>query len=220
MHDEKAGKALGPWRALEKRPAHPGPVRVLVELGRGRVPRRGQECLKVDMRINARVDEEHPLRPPMRAQAREPVAHAPGRGDADDCQKLLRAARRHFEILKLADGRGATVAKPVRERVERDIPRRAYVERQPHHHLVIAHQPYRFLSADLRTSGDREIDCAEAVWTAVDEVAEKDENASPASARLAGGLVEKGAQKIGAAMNVADCKNLDVGRDSPWQDER
>jgi hypothetical protein len=85
---------------------------------------------------------------------------------------------------------------------------------------VIPHEPNRLLSADQLPGADRKIDRAEAVRAAVDQIAEKDEDAPLASPRLARGFVEKRAQQISAAMNVADRENLDVGRKRPRQDER
>ena len=75
-------------------------------------------------------------------------------------------------------------------------------------------------SADQLPGADRKIDRAEAVRATVDQIAEKDEDAPFASPWLARGFVEKRAQEISAAVNVADGENLDIRRNCPRQDER
>ena len=66
------------------------------------------------------------------------------------------------------------------------------------------------VGADARRGADREINRAEAIRSAIDEVAEKDDRPLLAKSGLARGLVEERAQEIGPPVNIADGENLHV----------
>ena len=73
---------------------------------------------------------------------------------------------------------------------------------------MVAHERDRLVGADARFRGERKIDRAETVGSAIDEVAEKDDRAAVAKLGLPRGLVDEGGEKIAAAVNVADGENL------------
>ena len=64
-------------------------------------------------------------------------------------------------------------------------------------------------SAPMRSRGaDRKINRAEAVWPAIDKVAEKDDRALLAALRLARGFIDERGQQVRAPVNIADGENL------------
>ncbi len=171
------------------------------------------------MRVDPGVDEQDLVRAPARAKAFEPRADAVGQRDANHGQKLFRADRLHFESHELPHGGCAAVAQPVRQRAERGVPRGAHVEREPHHRLVVAHEADLLIRPDQGPRPGREVDRAEAVRTAVDQVAEEDQRPPVPTARLERGFVDQGAQQIGPAVNVADGEHFDVRGDGPRHDK-
>ncbi len=66
---------------------------------------------------------------------------------------------------------------------------------------------------------DRQVDRPQAVRTAVDEVAEKEEDAPFPSPRLERRLVEQGPEQVGPAVKVADGEDFRVRRDRARQDK-
>ena len=75
---------------------------------------------------------------------------------------------------------------------------------------MVAHERDLLVGADARGGADREINRAEAIRSAIDEIAEKDDRPLVAKPRLARGLVEERAEEIGPPVNVADGENLHV----------
>ena len=128
-------------------------------------------------------------------------------------------ARHHVRIrlgqrldAELGDDALAAVHHPGRQRLECGRARRRRVERHAHHRLVIAHQPDRRIGADLRARRHRQLDRAQRIGPAVDEIAEEDEFAPLGAPGLMSGGVDQRLQKIGAAVDVADREDFDVGR--------
>ena len=183
VDDEIAAEAVLSGGSFEEGPAHPGPVHVLVEIAKWRVPRAAQKSFEFDVRVDARMDEERAARAPVRLKPPEPEADALGQRDPDDGQELLGPVRHGLEAGELPDNRAAAVAQPRFERLERVVPGAPGIEREPHHRLVVAHEKDRFVGPE-RARADRQIDRPESVRTAVDEVAEKDEDAALAAPRL------------------------------------
>src|ERR1700722_1249646 len=73
---------------------------------------------------------------------------------------------------------------------------------------MVAHERDRLISADARFGANRKIDRAEAVGSAVDEVAEKDDRALVAQLGLPRRLVDERDEEIASPVNIAHGENL------------
>src|SRR6185437_3584820 len=76
VDDEEAAEAPLSGMVAEERPAHPGPVTILVQPGERWVPGQSEEGFELDFRVDARVDEQDVARAPACLQGFEPGAHA------------------------------------------------------------------------------------------------------------------------------------------------
>ena len=204
VDDEEAAETPRPRPMLEERPAHPGPVAILVEARQRNVPRSGEKRLEVEARVDAGMDEEDVAGAPVRAQrrqARRARAPAATRAPPPATPRDPRAARRPRRIRR-ASGR-----RRWRSRLRAPRSRRSHgvaeIEREPHHRLVVAHERDPFVGADALRGADREIDRAEAVGPAIDEVAEKDDRALLAPPRLARGFVE---ERVRGGRRARECR--------------
>ena len=155
----------------------------------------------------------------MRAQSFEPLRDAGRQRGADRADESLRRRRRRFWVGELSDGGPAAVGDPALQRVDRVRERRRGIEGEAHHRLVIAHQRDRHLGANPFSRANRQIDRAERIRAAVNEVAEKHDGAAQRAARLALRFLEQSVEQIGAPVNVADGENLDLGRGRARQGE-
>ena len=162
--------------------------------GRARKPSRSTAGLTPAWTNSVWPDRQFVSRLP--SQTKNPVRQR----DADDGQELFGAGRLHLEAGELPDHGAAAVAQPALQRLDRIVPRRMKIEREPHHRLVVAHEPDPRVRADQGAGADREVDCPEAVGTAVHEVAEKEEDARFPSPRLERRLVEQGLEQVGPAV--------------------
>ena len=73
---------------------------------------------------------------------------------------------------------------------------------------MVAHERDRLIGADARFRSHRKIDRAETVWSAVDEIAKKDDRPLVAQLGLPRRLVDERGEKIAPPVNVAHDENL------------
>ena len=133
------------------------------------------------------------------------------RGGSDARASIKRSSSYSGGLLtleKLRQSPVAAIGDPGVERINRVVPRRLGIEREPHHRLVVAHERDRLIGADARLGAHRKLDRAETVGSAIDEVAEKDDRALVAQLGLPRRLVDERGEKIASPVNVAHGENL------------
>ena len=193
VHDEHAAETLGPRPMVEERPAHPGPVALFVKTRERRIPGRGEKRFEVEVRIDAGVDEQELARAPARAQASSQARTRSGSVARAAANSSVEIPGRSSASTNSATVRSPPLASQLSSALIASSPWRRRIEREAHHRLVVAHQRDRFVGADARRGADREIDRAEAVGPAIDEIAEKDDRAL--SRRLGSRAASRGARR-------------------------
>ena len=133
-----------------------------------------------------------------------------GRLSRASLQQFVEVGWRCGEAHEFGERVVAAVDDPGLKRVDRVVVRRRRIEGEAHHRLVIAHQRDRLVAARAPRRVERQIDRAEAVGTAVDEVAEQDDDAPRDAARLARRFVEQRGEQVAAAVDVADGEDFDI----------